>query len=351
VYGTAAAVPPWCRRRLCFYFGALLAMNLYEQQSANRRRTWLIMFTFVVFLLVLGLGFDAFFLAGVGGYVPIGSLLALGVGSVSAATSYFTGDRAVLLATGAMPIADAAATATEADKLKLRQLDNVVDEMAIAAGLPRPPVYIVPDDDPNAFATGRGPGHASIAVTRGLVDTLDREELQGVVAHEMSHIRNLDVRVMTIVAALVGGVALLSDWARRGLWWGGGSRSRDDDREGGRGVAGLLFFVVWIVAIILAPFLAQALAMMVSRKREYLADASGAELTRNPMGLAHALEKIDAAVAPTRAINRGSAHMCIADPLGRQANLKEEGFWSDLFASHPPMAARIAALKEMSFQR
>jgi len=158
------------------------------------------------------------------------------------------------------------------------------------------------------------------------------------------------VRVMTIVAALVGAVALLSDWARRGMWWGGGSRRRDsDDGDRGGGLTGLLFFILWIVAIMLAPLMAQLLAMMVSRGREYLADASGAELTRNPMGLARALEKIDAAVAPTRTINHGSAHLCIADPLGRQVNLKD-GFVSDLFASHPPMAARIAALKEMAFQ-
>ena len=309
------------------------------------------MFAFVGFLLVLGLGFDTFYLGGVGGNVPIGSMVALGVGSISAVTSYFTGDRAVLLATGARPIAEAGAAAGDADKLKLHQLENVVDEMAIAAGLPRPRVYIVPDPDPNAFATGRGPEHASIAVTRGLLDTLDREELQGVIAHEMSHIKNLDVRVMTVVAALVGAVALLSDWARRGMRFGGGSGRRSGRRDGGGGgVAGLLFFIVWIVAIALAPFLAQALAMMVSRRREYLADASGAELTRNPIGLARALEKIDAAASPTEAINRGTAHMCIADPLGRQVNLKGNGFWSNLFASHPPMAARIAALKEMAFQ-
>jgi heat shock protein HtpX len=325
-------------------------MNLYEQQTSNRRRTWLVMFAFVMFLFILGLGFDTFYLGSTGGFVPVGSLLALGIGSASAATSYFSGDRAVLLATGAKPIADVEASASDDDKLKLKTLDNVVDEMAIAAGLPRPPVYIVSDADPNAFATGRGPGHASIAVTRGLLDALNRDELQGVVAHEMSHIKNLDVRVMTIVAALVGAVALLSDWARRGMWWGGGRR-RGNDREGGSGVAGALFFVVWIVAIMLAPLMAQLLAMMVSRRREYLADASGAELTRNPMGLAHALEKIDAAAAPTQAINRGSAHMCIADPLGRQANLREDGFWSNLFASHPPMAARIAALEQMAFQK
>jgi heat shock protein HtpX len=324
-------------------------MNLYEQQAANRRRTWLIMLAFVAFLLFLGLGFDAFFMGTTGGYVPVGSVMALGVGSVSALASYLRGDRAVLLASGAQPLADVAASATDADKLKLRQLDNVVDEMAIAAGLPRPAVYVVPDGDPNAFATGRDPAHASLAVTRGLLDTLDREELQGVVAHEMSHIRNLDVRVMTIVAALVGGVALLSDWARRGMTWGGGSRRRSDDRSSGGGLAGVVFFALWLIAVMLAPFMAQALAMLVSRKREYLADASGAELTRNPIGLAHALEKIESAVAPTRAINRGTAHLCIADPLGRQVNLRE-GFWSDIFASHPPMSARIAALEEMAFE-
>jgi heat shock protein HtpX len=322
-------------------------MNLYEQQATNRRKTWLILLAFMALLFLLGLGFDAFFIGATGGFVPIGSVLALGVGSVSAVASYLGGDRAVLLATGATPIEELAAAATDADALKLERLQNVVDEMAIASGLPRPRVYIVPDPDPNAFATGRGPGHSSIAVTRGLLDTLDREELQGVIAHEMSHIRNLDVRLMTIVAALVGAVALLADWASRGLWWGGGRRDRED--RGGSGIGGVFFFVVWVAAIILAPLLGQMLAMMVSRKREYLADASGAELTRNPLGLAHALEKIEAAVAPTRAINRGSAHLCIADPLGRQINLKE-GFWSDVFASHPPMAARIDALKQMAFQ-
>ncbi len=323
-------------------------MNLYEQQARNRRRTWIIVLTFVAFLLVLGAGFDAFYLGSGVGTVPIGSMAALGVGSVSALVSYFSGDRAVLLATGARPLAEVAAAATEEDRFKLRQLDNVVEEMAVAAGLPKPPVYVVPDPDPNAFATGRDPAHASLAVTRGLLDALDREELQGVVAHEMSHIRNLDVRVLTLVAALVGGVALLSDWARRGMMWGRLPRRRDDDRRGGGGIAGVVLFVLWIAAIIIAPFLAQALAMMVSRQREFLADASGAELTRNPLGLAHALEKIDAAVEPTRAINRGSAHLCIADPLGRRVNLRD-GFWGNLLASHPPMASRIAALRAMAF--
>jgi heat shock protein HtpX len=322
-------------------------MNLYEQQASNRRKTWLIMIAFVAFLLLLGAGFDTFYIGAGGGVVPIGSLAALALGSVSAVVSYFSGDRAVLLSSHAQPIADAVAAASDEDKLKLRQLDNVVDEMAIAAGLPRPPVYIVPDPDPNAFATGRGPGHASIAVTRGLLQTLDREQLQGVIAHEMSHIRNYDVRMMTVVAALVGAIALLSDWARRGMWWGGGRRRDRDDRGGG--AAGIIFFIVWLAAIVVAPLLAQVLAMMVSRRREYLADASGAELTRNPLALAGALEQIDAAVEPTRAINSGTAHLCIADPLGRQANVAGGG-WPGLFASHPPMADRIAALRAMAYQ-
>jgi heat shock protein HtpX len=323
-------------------------MNLFEQQRSNRRKTWLIMIVFVALLCILGFGFDAFYLGSAGGYIPIGSLMALAVGSVSALVGYYRGDRAVLLATSARPLDEVEASADEVSKLRVRQLRNVVDEMAIAAGLPRPDVYIVPDEDPNAFATGRGPGHASIAVTRGLLETLDREELQGVVAHEMSHIRNLDVRLMTIVAALAGAVALLADWARRGMMWGGGSRRSDERRSGG--AAGVVFFAVWMVAVMLAPLVGQMLAMMVSRRREYLADATGAELTRNPLGLARALEKLEESAAPTRAINRGSAHLCIADPLGRPMNLRS-GFWSDIFASHPPMASRIAALRQMAFEK
>ena len=215
-------------------------MNLFDQQTANRRKTWLIMGVFVALLVLMGLGFDSFMLGVGGGNVPVGTFIALAVGSSSALASYFGGARVVLLSTGATPIAQAA-TAADADlKLRLRQLDNIVDEMSIASGLPRPDTYIVPESDPNAFATGRGPGHASIAVTRGLVETLNREELQGVVAHEMSHIRNLDVRLMTIVAALIGAIALLADWARRVTWLGGPRRR--DGRDGVSGAARGLFF-------------------------------------------------------------------------------------------------------------
>jgi heat shock protein HtpX len=185
-------------------------------------------------------------------------------------------------------------------------------------------------------------------VTDGLLRALNREELQGVVAHEMSHIRNFDIRLMTVVAALVGAVALLSDWAGRALRFGGGGR-RDSRREkGGGGGAGALFFVVWLVAMTLAPIVGRLLALAVSRRREYLADATGAELTRNPLALAGALEKIESADAPTPSVKRGTAHLCIADPLGRSVNVSETG-WAGYFATHPPMAKRIEALKQMAY--
>lgn len=308
------------------------------------------MAVFVAFLLFLGYGFDRFYI-GEGEFVfPFGTLTALGVGSVSTLASYYSGDRAVLLSTGAQPIDRVLSTApTEEDTLKLRQLDNVVEEMSIAAGLPKPKVYVVPDPDPNAFATGRDPEHASIAVTRGLLDAVSRDELQGVVAHELSHVRNLDIRLMTVIAAMVGAIALLSDWTSRGLRHsssGGGSRrGRGKDKGGGA----IILLVIWIVAILLAPIIGQMLAMMVSRGREYLADASGAELTRNPLALARALEKIEHAHAPTTSVKRGTAHLCIADPLGRSVGLRQ-GWVPDLLASHPPMANRITALRQMGFQ-
>jgi heat shock protein HtpX len=318
-------------------------MNLLQQQARNRRRTWMVMAVFIAFLFAIGYGFDLFYL---GTPVPVAGLLALGIGVASAAGGYYRGDRAVLASSHAVPIEEAIAGAPDAGaRLKLTQVDHVVEEMAIAAGLPKPRVYVISDPDPNAFATGRDPAHASIAVTRGLVDALDREELQGVVAHEMSHVRNYDIRLMTLVAALVGAIVLLSDWGTRGLWWGGGRRG-SRDREGGN--LGIVFLVVWLVGIILAPIVGQMLAMLVSRHREYLADASGAELTRNPQALASALEKIDAATEPTTSIKRGTANLCIADPLGRRAGLRE-GAVADLFASHPPMARRIAALRAMAY--
>lgn len=316
-----------------------MPLNLYDQQKRNLTNTRLFIAGFVLLLVLLGLGADGvLYGAGASPGLPIATLGALCVGGFSAWWSLHGGDRVVLESTHAVPF--------DPGDPKQRILNDVVEEMAIAAGVPKPALYVIPDPDPNAFATGTGPEKASIAVTRGLLDRLGRDELQGVVAHEMSHVRNYDVRLMTVVAALAGAILLLSDWSRRGLWWGG---RRDSNRERGGGL-GILLFAIWIVAIILAPLVAQVVSLAVSRQREYLADASGAELTRNPLGLASALEKIDAAKEPTRSIKQGIAHLCIADPRGRALN-EREGFFADLFSTHPPIAKRIALLREMAYQK
>lgn len=322
--------------------------NIYEQQARNRRKTILIIAMFILFFCFLGYGFDVFYLGNdplglVGepyGFFPIGTVAALAFGGGMSFWGLQSGAKAVLFSAGAVPVPE--------NDPQYRQLLNVVDEMTIAAGIPRPRVYVIPDDDPNAFATGKDPEHSAIAVTKGLIDQLNREELQGVIAHEMSHIKNYDIRVMTVIAALIGAIFLLSDWARRGMRFSGGKRNRDS-RGGAGGSLGLILFIIWIIAIIVAPIVGQILAMAVSRQREYLADASGAELTRNPMGLARALEKIENAAGATRSIKRGSAHLCIVDPLGRKMNLKE-GKVADIFATHPPIAKRITLLKAMAYQ-
>lgn len=296
---------------------------------------------FVLFLALLGLGFDFFYLGTVSdqAFLPLATLLAAGIGSTSAWWSLQGGAKAVLSSAGASPL--------DANNPSHRQLLNVVEEMTIASGLPKPSVYIIPDTDPNAFATGKNPQQSSIAVTQGLLDTLSREELQGVVAHEMSHIRNYDIRLLTVIAALMGAILLLSDWARRAMWYGGGTQKRK--RSGGAGGLAAILLVVWIIGIILAPLISQLMAFAVSRKREYLADASAAEMTRNPLGLASALRKLENAAAPTASIKRGAAHLCIVDPLGRKVNLKE-GLTAELFGTHPPIGKRILALEAMAYQ-
>jgi heat shock protein HtpX len=316
--------------------------NLFEQQKRNLRRTTAILAGFVAFLVFLGAGADFFLYgSGAGPGFPIATIGALLFGAGSSLWALRAGDRAVLDSANAVPV--------DARDPRQKLLDNVVEEMAIAGGLPKPAVYVIPDRDPNAFATGSGPERSSVAVTAGLLDTLNREELQAVVSHEMAHVKNFDVRLMTVVAALVGSVLLISDWGRRGIGWGGGRR-RSSRNGGGGGALVLVFLVLWIVSLILAPLIARLVAMAVSREREYLADASGSELTRNPLALASALEKIEAAVEPTPSIKQGVAHLCIADPRGRAVNEREGGL-ATLFATHPPIAKRIALLREMSYQR
>jgi len=310
-------------------------MNIYERQAHNRRWTWFIVFAFISFFLFLGLGFDYYYGARL--EMPIFTVIAIIFGVVMAYSGYLWGDKLVLSSTHAKGL--------DLNDPKQKQWQNVVEEVSIAAGIPLPKTYIIEDPDPNAFATGRSPETSSIAVTSGLLDALNRDELQAVAAHEMSHVKNFDIRLMLMIAVLVGSIALLADWTRRSLFFG---NRRSDRRSEGGGYVALVVLVVWLITVILAPILSQLMAMCVSRKREYLADASGAELTRNPLALASALEKISSHEGPTRSINQGTAHLCICDPKGMAMGMKDGGL-ANLFATHPPIQKRIEALRQMAY--
>ena len=317
------------------------------------------MIGFVVFFAWLGFGGDYIFWlstrdANPERYHHVFPWFGLVISAIAIAVAryaYRTGPEKVLWATGAREIID---PQDEAE----RQFLNVVAEMAIAAGVPKPRTWIVPDDDPNAFATGHDPKDSHIAVTRGLLKICSREELQAVIGHELGHVKNLDVRLMTTLAALVGAVLLMRDGMGRmmrgglrvggGRGSGGGGGGGGGKKGGGAGVLIAVLLVVWIISWIIAPLVTQLLALAVSRKREYLADAMSAQYTRNPLALASALEKIERADAPTTAIKRGSAHLCIADPMGRRLT-SHEGWLADRLASHPPMAMRISRLKGMGY--
>jgi len=327
--------------------------NLFAQQDANRRRTRWLVVLFIAFFAWLGFGGDWILYELTRGAPPnayrhafpwMGMVLT-GFAAILAAFSWKTGPTRVLWSAGAREIE----TPTGDEETRLV---NVVEEMAIASGLPRPRIWLIGDTDPNAFATGLDAEHAHIAVTEGLVTLLSRDELQAVIAHEMGHVKNLDVRLMTFLAALVGAVALLSDGvgrmlrggARVGSFSGGRSRSKKN-----LGPLVLVLLVLWLLSWLLAPMVTRLLALGVSRKREFLADAMSAQFTRNPLALASALEKIEHADAPTLTIKHGSAHLCIADPLGRKSSLRE-GKLADIFGTHPPMAIRVAKLKAMGYQ-
>jgi heat shock protein HtpX len=217
---------------------------------------------------------------------------------------------------------------------------NVVQEMAIAANIPMPAVYVIDDTAPNAFATGRDPKHASIAITTGLLEKLDREELQGVIGHELSHVRNFDIRFALIVGVMVGAIAILADFFLRFTFWGGGRRS--SNREGG-GAAQAIIFAIAIVLAILAPIIARFIQLAVSRQREYLADASAVELTRNPYGLERALAKISGDTEVLEVANRGTQHMYFTNPIK-----KFEERSSNLFSTHPAIVDRINRLRELT---
>ncbi len=326
--------------------------NLFAQQESNRRRSQWLIVGFVGFFAWLGLGgdwllYEATKHARYGHYhhvFPWFGLLLAAVGACMAAYAWATGSDKVLWSTGARQITNP----TSPEEL---QLVNVVEEMAIAAGIPKPRIYIVDDPDPNAFATGRDANTACIAVTSALLTLCSRDELQAVIAHEMGHIKNLDVRLMTLLAALIGSVALMSNGMGRMLFRGGIGRVSDtaeDAKDLGRAYPVVL--ALWLLSWLLAPIVTQLMAMGVSRDREYLADAMGAQFTRNPLALASALQKIAECNAPSSVIKGGAAHLCIADPLGRSMSMRE-GWLADVLATHPPMPLRVARLKAMGYQQ
>jgi len=298
-------------------------LNIYDAVAANRWRTVALISVFTGLLIALGYVVGEVFAPG-GGVAMVPA--ALGLSGVSATASYFAGDKLVLAQSQARELAAGEET----------QLRNIVETLSIGLGIPPPRIYVIDDTAPNAFATGRDPKHASIAVTRGLIDKLDRTELEGVIAHELSHVGNHDIRVMLLVTVLVGTIALLSDWMLRSFAFGGGRRGRD--RGGGGGV----ILIIAIVLAILTPIIAMLIQFAVSRQREYLADASGALLTRYPPGLASALRKIAADKEALEVANKATASLYFANPL-KDAPRAMDG----LFDTHPPIAERIRRLEAM----
>jgi heat shock protein HtpX len=313
--------------------------------AANKRKSALLVAGFILFtafvILALGAGIVAYVAPDLVRNLDIGAAAALGlvaaaISATAAVIGYYGGAGTILAVSGARPLRH------EDDP----ELFNVVEEMAIAAGVPMPRVYLIDDSAPNAFATGRDPAHAVVAITAGLRAKLTRDELQGVIAHEMGHVRNYDIRLMMLLAVLVGMIVMLADLFRQVIWYspggsGGSRRRRDRDGGGGGWVVAVLILLAVLLSI-LAPFLALIIQMAVSREREYLADATAVELTRNPLGLAGALRKIDADQEVLEVANRGTAHLYIANPIK-----KFEARASTVFASHPPIKERIHRLEAL----
>jgi heat shock protein HtpX len=287
-----------------------------------------LIFGFVVLVVLVGVAIG--YLIGGG---PTASVIALVIAAVMAFTSYWKSDSIALKVSRAVP----------ADPTTYQRLHNLVEGLCIAGGLPKPQVYVINDPAPNAFATGRNPQHAAIAVTTGLLEKMNRVELEGVVAHELSHIRNYDILVSTIAVTLVGSIAIMTDLAIRMMWWNGGRTSRDGDRNNGSNPLALFGFLL----LILAPFIAKAMQAAVSRKRESLADVSACQMTRYPPGLISALEKLRADTTATHSASMATAHMWIEQPLSGVSDGGKLGFFHRMFNTHPPLDERIALLKEL----
>ena len=303
---------------------------MHEQIAANKRKTVLLIVLAVVFTGLIGWLIGYLFFAG----GTAGLVIAVVLAAALSLGSYFFGDKVVLTSTGAKKVTPE----------QEPRLHNVVEGLAIAAGVPKPEVYVVPEMAPNAFATGRDPQHSSIAVTQGLLQIMDRVELEGVIGHEMSHVLDRDILIGTIVATVVGAAILLSEIFTRTWFWGGGGR-RNNNSGGDAGVLGLILFAVGIVLLILAPLAGQLIKLSVSRNREYLADAQGVLLTRYPPGLISALQKIADAPHAMRAANNATAHLWLEQPS--RVPGKDTSTIERLFSTHPPIQDRIKRLQEM----
>ncbi|KKU99586.1 zinc metalloprotease HtpX [Candidatus Amesbacteria bacterium RIFCSPLOWO2_02_FULL_48_11] len=307
-------------------------LNVFESVSANKRKSALVIFVFIIFTLVASV-FISRGLAAYYGYQSSGLELtgiALVISGLVSLSSYYYSDRIILALSGARP----------ADKKRDFQFFTVAENLSLAAGVPFPRLYVIDDSAMNAFATGRDPAHAVICATSGLLSRLDRTELEGVIGHEMSHVVNFDIRLMSIVTVLVGLITLLGDWLLRASWYGGRRSDRED-----RG-SGVIFLALGIIFALLSPIIARLIQLAISRSREYLADASSVKLTRQPSGLISALKKLSTDREPLEAANKATAHLYIVNPLKNRHDAI--GWFAGLFNTHPPLADRITQLEKMS---
>ena len=300
---------------------------MFELIKANKRRSALLIFCFVVLLSLVGAAFGVLFNAG-----PAGVIIAFVFSGSMAFASYWKADVIALAVSRAKP----------ADPQQYQRLHNLVEGLCIAAGLPKPRVYIVDDPAPNAFATGRNPKHAAIAVTTGLLEKMNRVELEGVIAHELSHVRNYDILVSTLAVTLVGSIALLTNIGMRMMWWNGGRVRREGDRDGGNPLA-----LIGLVLLIFAPIIAKLMQAAVSRRRETLADVSACQMTRYPPGLISALEKLRDDSTVTHSATTATAHMWIEQPMSGVGDAGRFGALNRMFDTHPPLEERIALLREL----
>lgn len=295
---------------------------MYQQIDSNKRKTVILITIFIIFVIFLGWLYGEITQTGY-----LGLALAVIISFFMTLTSYFAGDKIALSTAGAKEI----------KKEDNPYVYRMVENLGITSGLPLPKIYIIDDPNINAFATGRDPKHASVAVTQGAIDKLTNEELEGVLAHELSHVKNYDIRLMMVVIVLVGIIALLANWLMRGFFWGKGGRNN-------KGKLGAILLIAGIVLAILSPLIAKLIQLSVSRKREFLADADGALLTRYPRGLANALEKIKQKnITPLKKANNATAHLYIANPFG-----STKKYMSKLFSTHPPLDERISKLRQMA---